>query len=309
MHSQYTKNRRLNGFTIVETIVVIAVIGILATIVAVGYNSWQRSTIEAQLKSDLTNVASAMENYRNFNNGYPASIPSTFTASEGVVLTVDNSDSSTYCIDAVSSKDGSITYYIPNRGRPTEGTCTDYQPGVPPSIATSSLAGGVAGTPYSQTIAVSGDSPITFSVQSGSLPAGLSLNNSSGIISGNPTSSGLSNFVIKATNGSGSDTKSLSINILNPPPAPPTGISITIDCYSKALYSWSPNGEATSYDIQFAGDSNFTVGLVTVNTSGTSGNYTLSGYSTYYSKVRSVSSSGPGAYSAVTQLNVPRICR
>ncbi len=59
-----------------------------------------------------------------------------------------------------------------------------------PTIITASLPNGEVGQSYSQTLAVSGGmSPYTWTVQSGTLPAGLSLS-PAGVISGTPTSAG-----------------------------------------------------------------------------------------------------------------------
>jgi len=60
---------------------------------------------------------------------------------------------------------------------------------VPPlSVTSSSLPSGKVGTAYSTTLAASGGiSPYTWSITSGTLPAGLSLNPSTGAISGTPT--------------------------------------------------------------------------------------------------------------------------
>lgn len=103
----------LRGFTIVELIVVISIIGILAGISIVSYGNWQKSLIQAQLKSDLNGAATAMESYRNFNNGYPLSVPSTFTPSAGVTMTGGSyGGDKTYCIDAVNSKYPGVSYYI-----------------------------------------------------------------------------------------------------------------------------------------------------------------------------------------------------
>ncbi len=84
---------------------------------------------------------------------------------------------------------------------------------VAPAITTSSLPGGTVGTAYSQTLAATGDTPITWSIESGSLPEGLSLESETGVISGIPTTVGTASFTVKATNAAGSDTKALSIDI------------------------------------------------------------------------------------------------
>ncbi len=62
------------------------------------------------------------------------------------------------------------------------------------------LPNGVIGTPYSQTVsAVGGTAPYTFTVSSGALPTGLTLNASTGAISGTPNTPGTFNFTITAT--------------------------------------------------------------------------------------------------------------
>jgi len=84
-----------------------------------------------------------------------------------------------------------------------------------PSITTSSLPADTVGVAYNQTLAATGGTtPLTWSLQSGSLPAGLSLVSSSGAITGTPTAAGTSNFTAKVTDAVGaSATKALSIVI------------------------------------------------------------------------------------------------
>jgi uncharacterized protein YjdB len=84
--------------------------------------------------------------------------------------------------------------------------------GTAPTITRTSLPNGPVGAAYSQTISSTGDTPITWRVESGALPGGLSLS-SAGVISGTPTASGAFTFTVKATNGAGDDTKQLSITI------------------------------------------------------------------------------------------------
>jgi hypothetical protein len=112
-----------------------------------------------------------------------------------------------------------------------------------PVITTTSLPNGTISVAYSQTLQATGDTPITWIVESGNLPNGLSLS-ASGIISGIPTTLGTFNFTVKATNGTGSDTKALAIAITKAPQTPPdapmlaskTSTSITLNTITGCEY-------------------------------------------------------------------------
>ena len=59
-----------------------------------------------------------------------------------------------------------------------------------------------------------GKSPYTYAVSNGNLPAGLSINASTGAITGTPTAAGKSTFTVKATDADKlSATKQLTINV------------------------------------------------------------------------------------------------
>ncbi|MBO0952760.1 SdrD B-like domain-containing protein [Fibrella forsythiae] len=74
------------------------------------------------------------------------------------------------------------------------------------SLTTASLSAGQVGSPYSQTLTTTGGTaPLSYTVTGGSLPAGLSLNPATGVISGTPTASGTASFTVKV-----SDAKSCS---------------------------------------------------------------------------------------------------
>ncbi len=90
----------------------------------------------------------------------------------------------------------------------------------PPDITTTSLPDGTVGVSYSETIGVTGGTaPITFSVLSGSLPGGLSLDTSTGEISGTPTTAGSYSFTIRATDdAAATDDQALSIDVSPGPP-------------------------------------------------------------------------------------------
>jgi subtilisin family serine protease len=75
----------------------------------------------------------------------------------------------------------------------------------PLAITTGSLAGGALGTSYSQTLAATGGlAPYTWTVASGSIPAGLSLNSASGDFFGTLTSAGTYSFTIQVADANGS---------------------------------------------------------------------------------------------------------
>ncbi|MEE8573877.1 MAG: SBBP repeat-containing protein [Thermodesulfobacteriota bacterium] len=83
-------------------------------------------------------------------------------------------------------------------------TCAGSSPPSPPSLTidTSSLSFGSKDTAYSASMLASGgDGSYTWSVSAGSLPTGLSLNTSTGLISGTPTTLGTSTFTIQLTDG------------------------------------------------------------------------------------------------------------
>lgn len=65
--------KSLNGFTIVELLIVIVVIAILATISIVAYNGVQAKARDSQRKYDIGQLAKALELYYADNGQYPAS--------------------------------------------------------------------------------------------------------------------------------------------------------------------------------------------------------------------------------------------
>lgn len=73
----------------------------------------------------------------------------------------------------------------------------------PVSITTTSLPTGTVNTAYSATLqATGGVAPITWSIVSGALPAGLALDKSFGVISGTPGAAGTSTFTVQAADSS-----------------------------------------------------------------------------------------------------------
>jgi hypothetical protein len=131
----------------------------------------------------------------------------------------------------------------------------DPPPPPPPPAAlfflTTTLADGVVGVPYNQTVRVSGGvGARTFTIESGALPAGLALDESSGVISGNPAGPvGTADF-------------SVMVQDANTPPADVAQpLSITINATSigrnDSIADATPLGNGTfSASISPSGDPN-----------------------------------------------------
>lgn len=133
------------------------------------------------------------------------------------VVTVVNSTSITFTSPPSSA--GNYALYVVN----SDGGTAIYIPGVAysgtPTWSTSSgsLATVYEATSISSTVTATGDATISYSVASGTLPTGSSLNTSTGLISGTaPASAGSTTytFTIRATDGQNQDTdRSFSITV------------------------------------------------------------------------------------------------
>ena len=101
----------------------------------------------------------------------------------------------------------------------------DNRPPMPPTIVAESLPDGMEGEAYSNRLTAKGTAPITWSIVSGVLPGGLSLNEVTGEISGTPAGEGTEVFTVMAVNALGEDIKELSITIAK---APETEYAVTV---------------------------------------------------------------------------------
>lgn len=102
--------RQGKGFTVVELLIVIVVIGILATLTVIAYRGVQDSANNAAVQSDLENIGKQLMAYNARNGSYPSN-PFTLgvKAAKGSYLTTRNnfyfcinSSTNQYAVSAIS---------------------------------------------------------------------------------------------------------------------------------------------------------------------------------------------------------------
>jgi len=118
-----------------------------------------------------------------------------------------------------------------NDGALDIGSYENQSSSPPPLVlATASLPSGIRNVSYSATLSATGGvTPYTWSIVGGSLPGGLTLSASSGVISGTPTDAGSYTFTAQVADSqspSDTNTKQLSI-VINQPPVVPPNITTT----------------------------------------------------------------------------------
>ena len=115
-------NKRSQGFTIVELLIVIVVIGILAALVLNSFTGVQARARDTERRTDINAIATQLEVYYNDAGGYPTSAELTDDASGGWVETNLKGFDKTGLIDPKGNKlnasGGSYTY------TPAPASCT-----------------------------------------------------------------------------------------------------------------------------------------------------------------------------------------
>jgi type IV pilus assembly protein PilA len=104
------------GMTLLELLIVMAVLGILAAISMQEFNNHRRRAIDASMRTELRNAAMAMESYYGEYLEYPSSLAAIllvgYRNTGGVTLTINITSPSTYTLNAarVSGTQASFTF-------------------------------------------------------------------------------------------------------------------------------------------------------------------------------------------------------
>jgi hypothetical protein len=147
-----------------------------------------------------------------------------------------------------------LTFEVTDSGTPNKLTATESLTivinGAPAIVLPASIqATAVAGTAYTASVAATGGAgALTYSITSGTLPAGLALNASTGAITGTPTTAGASTFTIKAADAFG-DTPATQSYTITVGGGPATHFAVT----------------AASGNVTAGGTVNFTVTALDAN--------------------------------------------
>ncbi|MCD9570212.1 putative Ig domain-containing protein [Pseudomonas protegens] len=221
----------------------------------------------------------------NITGGAASSVAIATAASHGTATA--SGTSITYTPTAGYSGSDSFTYTATNASGTSSPATVSLSVSAPAlSITPASLSNGTQGSAYSLALSTSGGTaPYTYSISSGALPAGLSLNTGTGVISGTPSASGNSNLTITSTDShgaSGSQAYTLLINGL-PPVANAVSATVAANSSSNPITLNLSGGAATS---------------VAVSSAAAHGTATASGTSITYTPTAGYSGSDTFAYTA-----------
>ncbi len=131
----------------------------------------------------------------------------------------------------------------------TQNLSIEINPVGAPQITTTGLPDGTTGVAYSTAVQASGGiTPYTWAISAGTLPPGLALNTTSGLVSGTPTLVGTFNFTVQVTdsqNPQQSDTQALSINVTAQPALDEEFVTGSLAGHTLYIPFAGPNVNAT----------------------------------------------------------------
>lgn len=114
------------GFTIVELLVVVVIIGILAAITIVAYNGIQKRAQTAAVSASLNQASKKVGLYQVDNGAYPSSLAAAGVSDSSVAYQYTGASTS-YCI--TGTQGGTSLYLSDTQSSPTAGGCPGHGQG------------------------------------------------------------------------------------------------------------------------------------------------------------------------------------
>lgn len=151
--------------------------------------------------------------------------PYTYAVTSGALPTGLTLDTSTGVISGAPATDATYAFTVTATDSVSNTGSQGYSQVIsgPLPISPTALSAGTLNTAYSQIISASGGvGPYSYAVSAGALPVGLTLNASSGALSGTPTMDGTASFTVTATDAAlNAGSKGYSVVISGPLPMTP----------------------------------------------------------------------------------------
>ncbi len=246
--------------------------------------------------SSTTQVA---QFYRQTNVASGGATPKTYTGSAGAMAPGLTLNASAGAVFGTPTASGAFSYTIKvtDSGNPAQTATQAVSGTITPATLTLASAASAAtqvGQVYSQTnVASGGTTPYTYALSAGALPAGVTLNASTGTVSGTPTMGGAFSYTIAVTD-SGSPTPQTAMQVVSGTVTPPLTLVATASSATKVGQAYSQantaSGGATPYT--YSVSAGLLPAGVTLNTSTgvVSGTPTAPGAFNYVVKVTDSSS-------------------
>jgi prepilin-type N-terminal cleavage/methylation domain-containing protein len=172
----------LAGFTIVELLVVIVIIGILAAITIISYTGISGRATVAAMQSDLNGAANQLKQYQVINSAYPTTLDCSSTpAANSICLKASNSNTYTYTpnnttnpptFSLTETNTNGTAYVITDSTGPTSTVAV-----TPVNLTFNATSTGSTGTIQTWTVPATGTYTIEAWGAQGGIPLGVSDSN------------------------------------------------------------------------------------------------------------------------------------